>query len=553
MKRIKNIGFLLLLTLFTINSEAQKKIDLFIWAGQSNAQGWQGNAAQYPVDDENLDASIKLNWTFFNNESSEGEWVKMQPQKGRFPDGHFGPEVSFARELKKAGYSPAIFKYCLGATGLARDWKAPGEGGIYDSMVAELENGINKLEKQGYTVNVRGLIWIQGESDGDSDLHAEAYRENLNCLIQNLRDEVLKKPDLIIILGVDEQHGFMQERPVVVEAQKRLADEDQNIIYTSMYALPKADGTHLTPEGLVEHGYRIFNAYQLLNTKPDSELNHSGKLKVMTYNIWNGFDWGKDATRRAKLQHWVNTQQPDVFALEELCMYTPEKLQEDAKSWGHNYSVLLKESGYSVGLTSRYPIEVKEKIIEGMHHGALHCKTSGIDFLVVHLHPGSINRRREEMKILLVKLEQIKAENTKYIVLGDFNAHSPFDADLYLPDGDLLTRLRNSNEGKGLDGNIDNGNLDYSVISGFLSAPLYDVTRNFSNGIEERGSFPAMALVPVNNESHEQLRARLERIDYILVSAELDANCTNAEVCNGEDNWYLSDHYPVFAEFRLNK
>jgi hypothetical protein len=32
------------------NSFSQDTIDLFIWAGQSNAQGWQGDADFYPSD-----------------------------------------------------------------------------------------------------------------------------------------------------------------------------------------------------------------------------------------------------------------------------------------------------------------------------------------------------------------------------------------------------------------------------------------------------------------------------------------------------------------------
>ena len=118
--------------------------------------------------------------------------------------GHFGPEVSFARALKKAGYNPAIFKYCMGATGLARDWKAPGKGGIYDSMIKELGPAIQKLKSSGYEVRICGFIWIQGESDGDSDENANAYFANLKCMIDDLRIVVLKEPNLNIILGVDE-------------------------------------------------------------------------------------------------------------------------------------------------------------------------------------------------------------------------------------------------------------------------------------------------------------------------------------------------------------
>ena len=271
-------------------------------------------------------------------------------------------------------------------------------------------------------------------------------------------------------------------------------------------------------------------AYNVASTQTNSE-----SLKVISYNIWNGFDWGKDTERRTNLQQWVKSQKADVVALQELCAYTPEKLEEDASKWGHNYSVLLKTSGYSVGLTSKYPIELKEKIIEGMHHGALHCKTNGIDFLVIHLHPGSIKRRKEETVILLDKIVEISQSNTKYMVLGDFNARSPFDADLYAYNGNAERKLNRS--------------LDYAVISKFLSFPLHDIVQNYTKDMGDRGSFPGRVLGPINNESVEDLVARLIRIDYILVSPELYSKCTRATVHNKEDTWYLSDHYPVSARF----
>jgi endonuclease/exonuclease/phosphatase family metal-dependent hydrolase len=545
-----NTLFLISFLSFTLRS--QEKLDLFIWAGQSNAQGWMGDAAYYPEEMRELDDSVLLNWTFVDNESSGGKWVTMQPQAGRFTQGHFGPEVSFGRELKKAGYNPAIFKYTKGATGLASDWKAPGEAGIYDRMTGDLKFAIQKLEEQGFKVTVRGFIWIQGETDAGDEQTANAYYHNLKLLINDLRNNLLHIPNLNIILGVDEKHPFVIERPLVVEAQRRLAEEDSTILFTSMLGLPKADATHLTPAGLVEHGNRIFEAY--LKLLSDSSGKDPGRdtLKVITYNIWNGFDWGKDTVRRKKLQQWMKIQQPSVFALQELCAYTPEKLEEDAKSWGHNYSVLLKTTGYSVGLTSEFPIHLKEKILDGMHHGALHCQTAGIDYLVVHFHPGSIKRRREEAEILLRKLEKIENENSRYIVLGDFNAHSPFDADLYDSDGYFMKRLRNQNAYKELDGNVFLNDLDYSVMASFLGFPLYDVIRNYTTGINERGSFPGRVLEIVNNETTEQLVSRLERIDYILVSPELKKQCIGARVYNGKENWFLSDHYPVQAKFILN-
>ncbi len=274
-------------------------------------------------------------------------------------------------------------------------------------------------------------------------------------------------------------------------------------------------------------------------------------LKVITYNIWNGYDWGKDENRRTKLVNWMVNKKPDIVALQELCKYSPGKLKEDATNWGHNFSFLLKTEGYSVGLTSKYPIEIKEKIFKGMHHGALHCHTGGIDIFIIHLSPGSYLKRREETKIIIQKLNQVVKSNSKYIVMGDFNALSPFDADLY-KNNVLLDWLRKSNKDKPKTGNLVDNELDYSVISEFLSFQLIDVCQKFTAGIEERGSFPSLSLEKVNNEPHEQLIGRLARIDYLMVSPELAKQCTKAKVYNGKENWFLSDHYPVEATFLYN-
>ena len=261
------------------------------------------------------------------------------------------------------------------------------------------------------------------------------------------------------------------------------------------------------------------------------------QFKVITYNIWNGYDWGKDEVRRAEVGEWISKQEPSMVALQELCKYTAEKLEEDALSWGHLYSVLLKTTGYSVGLTSKYPIIVKEKILDGMHHGALHCNVKGIDVFVLHFHPGSISFRRDEVAIMLDKFASVREHNQHYMVLGDFNSHSPYDADLYDPEGLLLNRLNERQPDKGIEeGNLSYGDLDYSVMSTLLALPLIDVCRPYTHGIEERGSFPGRVLGPVNNESDENLVSRLERIDYILASPDLSIKCTGARVCNGKEN-----------------
>ncbi|GJM29474.1 MAG: hypothetical protein DHS20C17_21090 [Cyclobacteriaceae bacterium] len=269
-------------------------------------------------------------------------------------------------------------------------------------------------------------------------------------------------------------------------------------------------------------------------------------LKIITYNLWNGFEWGKDSERRKELVNWVKIQNPDVVALQELCDYTREKLLEDATEWGHTHAEILKTSGYPVGITSKEPIEVKERILEGMHHGALHCKTSGIDFMVVHFSPFSYEKRRQEAKIVLTRLSRIVETQNRYVVLGDFNAVSPFDADLYKDNGDRIKAMQASERENDHVRNLFQGQLEYGVMGAFLSFPLLDVVQKYTVGLHQRISAPTQVFEENRGEGRHP---NSKRIDYILVSPAMELACTNARVLNTEETFYLSDHYPVLAEF----
>ncbi|WP_200974942.1 endonuclease/exonuclease/phosphatase family protein [Echinicola sp. 20G] len=276
------------------------------------------------------------------------------------------------------------------------------------------------------------------------------------------------------------------------------------------------------------------------------------KLKVISYNIWNGYDWGKDTLRRKQLCNWVDEQKPEVVALQELCSYTPEKLQKDAESWGHPYSELLKTTGYSVGITSSSPITVISKLFGNLHHGALHVKINEINYLVVHLHPGSIKRRREEVDILKAYIQDNIDRDEGLMVLGDFNTHSPLDASLYEEKPDWLQKDWDNNKDKGLDGNMAvKMQLDYAVMAGFMGVPLFDSVWQSERTGKGMESFPAMVLTDKEKKGIE-IPAN-ERIDYIMISENLQGELIKAYVANGKENWYLSDHYPVVADFDITK
>lgn len=256
---------LLLTFLFFAGSAfAVEPIQLFVMAGQSNMLGAKGRAEKYPKAGSEIDRSIAFYWAIpdahntiagLTRVGSDG-WGTLEPQSGLF-----GPEVTFARAAAKDMREVGVFKYSLGSTSLYYDWGGPRMGGLYDDMVSTYAKSFFNLRKMGHPVQLRGLIWVQGESDAETAYMADQYYFRLRNLIKGFR-EASGYEHLPVVLGVDEQHPDVKKHPQVVEAQKKLASQDPCITFVSMIGLPKADETHLTPAGLVEHGKRLYAGWQ---------------------------------------------------------------------------------------------------------------------------------------------------------------------------------------------------------------------------------------------------------------------------------------------------
>ncbi len=277
-----------------------------------------------------------------------------------------------------------------------------------------------------------------------------------------------------------------------------------------------------------------------------AQIPPASNLRVMTYNIWNGFDWGEDSLRQEKTIEWIKGQKPDVLALQELCGYTEEKLKVDALKWGHKYVLLLKTEGYPTALTSNRPIRLKERNIDSFWHGLLHCESYGIDFYIVHLSPADCNIRLDEARLITDRIKKNKSNS--FIILGDFNSLSPFDALWIETNTGLKNKLLQNNNDKY--SNLRMGEFDYSVISEFMACPAVDLCLNRID-LHEAYTFPTPALVGKFNQTSRTIIAYRERIDFILASPSLALQCEKIEIFNQEGTHLLSDHYPMMAEFKI--
>lgn len=286
----------------------------------------------------------------------------------------------------------------------------------------------------------------------------------------------------------------------------------------------------------------------LLLISHQAQSQSSESLKVMSYNIYNGFNWGKDPGRQDSMATWIQTQNPDVVAFQELCGFNKEKLLAWAKKFDHSYAEILKEEGYPVGITSKKPIKVKARITGGLWHGLLHAEINGVDYLVVHLSPSDLSIRMKEAD-LIVNYMKGAVNNNRFVVLGDFNAHSPFDAEFDKKNPNPLASSRISEARDEKIRNLRDKEYDYSVVSRFLSYPLIDVCQRFVSE-SERKTVPTPILIGVWSTA-EEIKINKERIDFMLCSSSLAAEAVASHIHNSGIPDRLSDHYPLTAHFQI--
>ncbi|MFD2159678.1 endonuclease/exonuclease/phosphatase family protein [Rubritalea tangerina] len=271
---------------------------------------------------------------------------------------------------------------------------------------------------------------------------------------------------------------------------------------------------------------------------------HPNTLRVMTYNIWHVFAKGKEVEAGCQ---FIKEQSPDVVALQELTSIKPERLQELASNWEHPHSSLLKTNGFSVGLTSRWPIEVVEKGFSGMHHGYLHAKTNGVHYFVVHLSPFKWEVRHREADLLCKKIAPLLRQNESVIVLGDFNALTPDDR-RWLESKDNANLLESKLQTDARHAHVQNlkgGKFEYGVLQKFHELGLVDTAKNhLPEKVEARLTSPTGVW-----DDKKTAVKKGQRIDFILASKDLYRKVKGCKIITEGEVNKISDHYPVITDF----
>lgn len=284
----------------TEDPKTEIPLDLWILAGQSNAAGYsqttqrvQGQSYDYREllrrQDERTATGYDVLYYGATDVGAGDSMPAISVRNqvglglGRSPD-FIGPELGMAKCFAdgNAGVKSAIVKYACGGTWLGDvegetyttntqygGWASPSivkESGVtahknsglmYTRLLATVENAINAFEAEGYTVTVKGFVWMQGEADAGtySAAHpskwADAYEQNLKLFISDLRnavaeiadDEAVKtRPFIIGKINSTGQYGRDEDEEKVRTAQDKVAAADATVYAVESVDLPIVSG-----------------------------------------------------------------------------------------------------------------------------------------------------------------------------------------------------------------------------------------------------------------------------------------------------------------------
>lgn len=270
MKRNLLITLLLNVLLSTSLLAETTIIKTYILTGQSNGNGYglaYGDVARGTLkpnqdleaigrDDlitVNDSAHIYLgNWS-----TGLGTWKDLGPGFASWNGVRFGPELSFGNKVQSELDEPiAIIKYTPNGTSLYKHWLEEK----YDLLMASINDAKIQAASKNWTLDIQGLLWMQGESDSFGSLAPVAYEERLTTFIARVRDE-LALPELKFHVAEIADSGVWASRQTIWDAQAAVtaADDNARLVKSRDFPLFEDDAAgskwvHYSTEGTVMLG-----------------------------------------------------------------------------------------------------------------------------------------------------------------------------------------------------------------------------------------------------------------------------------------------------------
>lgn len=283
--------------------------------------------------------------------------------------------------------------------------------------------------------------------------------------------------------------------------------------------------------------------YKDVVLKPDVKtvpivLSPKTGLTVLSYNVKDGFEW-KNKGNMEGFTEWVSQLDPDIIVFQELVGFKYADFTALAKTYGHDFSVLLKESGYPTGITSKKEIENIERVFITSKfppynvHGYINAETSGLNIFALHFSSQSNDLVLQEAGHV-IEQAKLKSVNGPVLISGDFNSISPVDEQL------LGSKFWTASMKKYRPARVP---FDYRTMNLFEDSGFKDAITLNGNSFY-KASFPTRT---------DYLAADFLgfRLDYSYLSESLSQQCDYAEILQDPYTNVASDHYPFLMHFNV--
>lgn len=299
--------------------EAQlKDIDVYLIAGQSNGVGYtavdsESEQAEIAKDQRyrngfdgvmyygyvecNKDTTLPANIALRSVKLGKGADSQGKTRETKYET--FGPELGMAKYFADNGIANTnygIIKYAAGGTAIYDEftsnmgsqygnWMSPslvakyGKGSAtltglcYANFLTTVRQGLKAYKDNGYNPVIKGLAWMQGESESQSANNSKRYAELLSTMIADMRKDLteISGQDLSELLTVVAKIPSKYKDVVssaayvdVVRAQMdAVAENDADVITidNDFVTLPGTDNHHYNVPDMLQVGHNFAEAF----------------------------------------------------------------------------------------------------------------------------------------------------------------------------------------------------------------------------------------------------------------------------------------------------
>lgn len=298
--------------------EALKDIDVYLIAGQSNGVGYtavdsESEQAEIAKDERyrngfddvkyygyvecNKDTTLPANIALRSVKLGKGADSQGKTRETKYET--FGPELGMAKYFADNGIANTnygIIKYAAGGTAIYDEftsnmgsqygnWMSPslvakyGKGSAtltglcYANFLTTVRQGLKAYKDNGYNPVIKGLAWMQGESESQSANNSKRYAELLSTMIADMRKDLTEISGqnlselLTVVAKIPSKYKDVVSSAAYVDVVRAqmdaVAENDADVITidNDFVTLPGTDNHHYNVPDMLQVGHNFAEAF----------------------------------------------------------------------------------------------------------------------------------------------------------------------------------------------------------------------------------------------------------------------------------------------------